>query len=179
MTKAGDRPTMKVLTEAKKAGQFPRLLEGLHESVNLMASGETRDPIHVVAGRHGREVEGHPVASTSRWPRAIAPGRRASRCPKSIKGTKKADLAYEFVQLFLDGLAGAYLNRQGYYSAVLETAKSKMRALRVGLLDGGPVGRARHQGPRGTFAREGRRQARRRLLRRPHGRRRLLERPSG
>ena len=29
---------------------------------------------------------------------------------------------------FLDGWAGAYLNRQGYYSAVLETAKAKMEA---------------------------------------------------
>src|SRR5882757_412599 len=32
----------------------------------------------------------------------------------------------EIVNWFLDGWAGAYLNRQGYYSAVLETAKSKM-----------------------------------------------------
>jgi putative spermidine/putrescine transport system substrate-binding protein len=45
---------------------------------------------------------------------------------KGVKGSKKADLAYEFVNWFLDGWAGAYLNRQGYYSAVLETAKAKM-----------------------------------------------------
>ena len=41
---------------------------------------------------------------------------------------KKLDGAYEFINWFLDGWAGAYLNRQGYYSAVLETAKSKMEA---------------------------------------------------
>ena len=35
---------------------------------------------------------------------------------------------YEFINWFLDGWAGAYLNRQGYYSAVLETAKAKMEA---------------------------------------------------
>ena len=45
--------------------------------------------------------------------------------PRTLNG-RKADLAYEFVNWFLDGWAGAYLNRQGYYSAVLETAKSKM-----------------------------------------------------
>jgi hypothetical protein len=40
----------------------------------------------------------------------------------------KADLAYEFVNWFLDGWAGAYLNRQGYYSAVLETAEANMES---------------------------------------------------
>ena len=45
--------------------------------------------------------------------------------PRTTTG-KKADLAYEFINWFLDGWAGAYLNRQGYYSAVLETAKAKM-----------------------------------------------------
>ena len=47
--------------------------------------------------------------------------------PKSVTG-RKADAVYEFINWFLDGWAGAYLNRQGYYSAVLETAKSKMEA---------------------------------------------------
>ena len=47
--------------------------------------------------------------------------------PKSVTG-KKADGVYEFINWFLDGWAGAYLNRQGYYSAVLETAKAKMEA---------------------------------------------------
>jgi putative spermidine/putrescine transport system substrate-binding protein len=45
--------------------------------------------------------------------------------PRTLTG-RKADLAYEFINWFLDGWAGAYLNRQGYYSAVLETAKARM-----------------------------------------------------
>jgi len=45
--------------------------------------------------------------------------------PATLSG-KKLDGAYEFINWFLDGWAGAYLNRQGYYSAVLETAKAKM-----------------------------------------------------
>jgi putative spermidine/putrescine transport system substrate-binding protein len=47
--------------------------------------------------------------------------------PATLSG-KKLDGAYEFINWFLDGWAGAYLNRQGYYSAVLDTAKTKMEA---------------------------------------------------
>ena len=64
--------------------------------------------------------------------------------PATLSG-KKLDGAYEFINWFLDGWAGAYLNRQGYYSAVLETAKAKMEAVRVGLLDGRQARRAGHQ----------------------------------
>jgi putative spermidine/putrescine transport system substrate-binding protein len=46
---------------------------------------------------------------------------------KAVAGPK-LDLAYEFVNWFLSGWAGAYLNRQGYYSAVLSTAKANMTA---------------------------------------------------
>jgi putative spermidine/putrescine transport system substrate-binding protein len=45
--------------------------------------------------------------------------------PKTLTG-KKLDASYEFINWFLSGWAGAFLNRQGYYSAVLETAKANM-----------------------------------------------------
>ncbi|MEA3094531.1 MAG: putative spermidine/putrescine transport system substrate-binding protein, partial [Caballeronia sp.] len=35
--------------------------------------------------------------------------------------------AYEFINWFQDGWAGAYLMRQGYYAGVLETAKTHMQ----------------------------------------------------
>ncbi len=41
---------------------------------------------------------------------------------------KQKEWVYEFVNWFLSGWAGAYLNRQGYYSAVLSTAKANMTA---------------------------------------------------
>ena len=44
---------------------------------------------------------------------------------KTTKG-KTADAVYEFVNWYLSGWVGAYLNRQGYYSAVLPTAKQYM-----------------------------------------------------
>jgi putative spermidine/putrescine transport system substrate-binding protein len=38
------------------------------------------------------------------------------------------DAAYEYINWYLSGWVGAYLNRQGYYSAVLDTAKANMTA---------------------------------------------------
>ena len=38
------------------------------------------------------------------------------------------DAAYDYINWYLSGWVGAYLNRQGYYSAVLSTAKQNMSA---------------------------------------------------
>ena len=125
MTKAELDRTMKILTEAKKAGQFRAFWKDFNESVNLMASGETViqsmwSPAVTAVKSKGIPCVYQPLAEGYRaWAAGFA-------LSKGIKGTKKADLAYEFVNWFLDGWAGAYLNRQGYYSAVLETAKAKM-----------------------------------------------------
>ena len=125
MTKPEIDRTMKVLTEAKRAGQFRAFWKDFNESVNLMASGETViqsmwSPAVTAVKSKGIPCVYQPLAEGYRaWAAGFA-------LSKSIKGTPKADLAYEFVNWFLDGWAGAYLNRQGYYSAVLETAKAKM-----------------------------------------------------
>jgi putative spermidine/putrescine transport system substrate-binding protein len=47
--------------------------------------------------------------------------------PRTLSG-RKLDATYEFVNWFLSGWAGAFLNRQGYYSAVLPTAQASMEA---------------------------------------------------
>jgi len=125
MTKAEIDRTMKVLTEAKKSGQFRAFWKDFNESVNLMASGETViqsmwSPAVTAVKSKGIACVYQPLAEGYRaWAAGFA-------LSKGIKGTPKADLAYEFVNWFLDGWAGAYLNRQGYYSAVLETAKANM-----------------------------------------------------
>ena len=46
---------------------------------------------------------------------------------KHLSGLK-LDAAYEYINWYLSGWVGAYLNRQGYYSAVPETAKAFMTA---------------------------------------------------
>ena len=123
-TKAELDLTMKVMTEAKKAGQFRAFWKDFNESVNLMASGEV--VIQSMWSPAVTAVRSKGIACTYQ---PLKEGYRAWAAgfgvPRTLSG-RKADLAYEFINWFLDGWAGAYLNRQGYYSAVLQTAKDKM-----------------------------------------------------
>ena len=124
MTKAEIDMTMKVLTDAKKAGQFRAFWKDFNESVNLMASGETViqsmwSPAVTAVRSKGIACTFQPLKEGYRsWATGFA-------VSKAVSGMKE-DVAYEFVNWFLSGWAGAYLNRQGYYSAVLPTAKANM-----------------------------------------------------
>ncbi|MCR5885300.1 extracellular solute-binding protein [Rhizobacter sp. J219] len=126
MTKKEIDLTIKTLIDAKKAGQFRALWKDFNESVNLMASGEVViqsmwSPAVTAVRTKGIDCRFQPLKEGYRaWAAGFG-------VPKSVTG-KKADAVYEFINWFLDGWAGAYLNRQGYYSAVLETAKAKMEA---------------------------------------------------
>ncbi len=116
--------TIKTLIEAKKAGQFRALWKDFNESVNLMASGEVViqsmwSPAVTAVRTKGIDCVFQPLKEGYRaWASGFG-------VPKSVSG-RKADGVYEFINWFLDGWAGAYLNRQGYYSAVLDTAKKFM-----------------------------------------------------
>ena len=124
MTKAEIDLTMKIMTDAKKSGQFRAFWKDFNESVNLMAQGETViqsmwSPAVTAVRSKGIPCTFQPLKEGYRsWASGFA-------LSKSVTG-KKADLSYEFVNWFLSGWAGAYLNRQGYYSAVLPTAKANM-----------------------------------------------------
>lgn len=126
MTKAEIDLTIKTLIEAKRAGQFRALWKDFNESVNLMASGEVviqsmwSPAVTAVRGK-GIDCVFQPLKEGYRaWASGFG-------LPATLSG-RKLDAAYEFINWFLDGWAGAYLNRQGYYSAVLETAKGQMEA---------------------------------------------------
>src|SRR3954463_3435518 len=124
MTKAEIDLTMKILTEAKKSGQFRAFWKDFNESVNLMASGETViqsmwSPAVTKVRSQGIPCTFQPLKEGYRsWASGFC-------VSKSVSG-EKLDWAYEFVNWYLSGWAGAYLNRQGYYSAVLSTAKANM-----------------------------------------------------
>jgi putative spermidine/putrescine transport system substrate-binding protein len=126
MTKKEIDLTIKTLIEAKKAGQFRALWKDFNESVNLMASGEV-----VIQSMWSPAVTAVRTKGIACTFQPLKEGYRAWAAgfgiPKTVTG-KKADAVYEFINWFLDGWAGAYLNRQGYYSAVLDTAKAKMEA---------------------------------------------------
>lgn len=126
MTRTEIDLTIKVLTEAKKAGQFRAFWNNFNESVNMMASGETViqsmwSPAVTKVRSMGVPCIYQPLKEGYRsWAYGFC-------VSKGLTG-KKLDWAYEFVNWFLSGWAGAYLNRQGYYSAVLPTAKANMEA---------------------------------------------------
>ncbi|WP_281915865.1 ABC transporter substrate-binding protein [Caldimonas thermodepolymerans] len=116
--------TIKTLIEAKRAGQFRSLWKDFNESVNLMASGEV--VIQSMWSPAVTKVRSQGIACVYQ---PLKEGYRAWASgfgvPSTLSG-RKLDAAYEFINWFLDGWAGAHLNRQGYYSAVLETAKAYM-----------------------------------------------------
>jgi putative spermidine/putrescine transport system substrate-binding protein len=124
MTRPEIDMTIKLLTEAKRSGQFRAFWSDFNESVNLMASGETViqsmwSPAVTAVRSKGIPCVFQPLKEGYRsWATGFA-------VSKGVTG-RKADLAYEFVNWFLSGWAGAYLFRQGYYSGVLETAKAQM-----------------------------------------------------
>ena len=124
MTKPEIDMTMGVLTEAKKNGQFRAFWKDFNESVNLMASGETViqsmwSPAVTAVRSKGIPCVFQPLKEGYRaWASGF--------CMSKGVTQKQADMIYEFVNWYLSGWAGAYLNRQGYYSAVLSTAKANM-----------------------------------------------------
>ena len=131
MTKAEIDLTMKVLTEAKKAGQFRAFWKDFNESVNLMASGET-----VIQSMWSPAVA---AVRVKEIPCVYAPvniknGKEGYRgwcngmgLMKHLTG-KKLDAAYEYLNWYLSGWQGGFVARYGYYSPVPSTAKKFLTA---------------------------------------------------
>lgn len=124
MTRAEIEKTTAFLIEAKRAGQFRAFWKSFDESVNLMASGEV--VIQSMWSPAVSAVRSRGIACTYQ---PLEEGYRAwgggLGLSKNLSGME-LDAAYDYINWYLSGWAGAYLNRQGYYSAVLETAKENM-----------------------------------------------------
>jgi len=124
MTKEEIDLTMKIMTEAKKAGQFRAFWKDFNESVNLMASGET--VIQSMWSPAVTKVRSMGIPCTFQPLKEGYRSWASGFCISKATTGPKLEWAYEFVNWFLSGWAGGYLNRQGYYSAVLSTAKANM-----------------------------------------------------
>ena len=124
MTKEEIDKTIAFLIEAKKAGQFRALWKEFNESVNLMASGETViqsmwSPAVTKVRQQGVQCVYQPLKEGYRaWAAGLG-------IPTHVTG-RTEDACYEFINWYLTGWAGAFLNRQGYYTAAIETAKPHM-----------------------------------------------------
>jgi putative spermidine/putrescine transport system substrate-binding protein len=126
MTTAEIDKTIAVMTDAKKAGQFRAFWKEFNESVNLMASGEVViqsmwSPAVTKVRQMGVPCVYQPLKEGYRaWAAGLG-------MPAHLQGPM-LDAAYEFINWYLSGWVGAFLNRQGYYTAVLDTAKQQMSA---------------------------------------------------
>jgi putative spermidine/putrescine transport system substrate-binding protein len=122
MTQEEIDKTIAILIEAKQAGQVRALWKEFNESVNLMASGEVViqsmwSPAITKVRQQGIPCVYQPLKEGYRaWAAGLG-------IPTHVEG-RMLDACYEFINWYLDGWAGAFLNRQGYYTAVLETAQA-------------------------------------------------------
>ncbi|MBD2090392.1 extracellular solute-binding protein [Microcoleus sp. FACHB-1515] len=113
-----------ILKEQKANGQFRAFWKTFDESVNLMSSGEVvlqsmwSPAVTAVKAKNMQCI----YAPLKEGYRAWGGGVGLSRNLSGIQ----LDAAYEYLNWLLDGWVGAFLGRQGYYSAVPETTKAQM-----------------------------------------------------
>ncbi|XXF08859.1 extracellular solute-binding protein [Pseudomonas sp. D2-3] len=126
MTRGEIDKTIAILMQAKKDGQFRAFWKSFDESVNLMASGEVViqsmwSPAVAAVRSRGVPCTYQPLEEGYRaWGGGIG-------LAKHLSGLE-LDAAYEYIDWYLSGWVGAYLNRQGYYSAAPETSRQYMSA---------------------------------------------------
>ncbi|WP_026619698.1 putative spermidine/putrescine transport system substrate-binding protein (plasmid) [Ensifer sp. WSM1721] len=124
MTKDEIDQTIDFLIKAKQDGQFRAFWKSFDESVNLMASGEVViqsmwSPAVAAVRSKGIACKYQPLKEGYRaWGGGLG-------LAAHLQGAQ-LDAAYEYINWYLSGWVGAYLNRQGYYSAAMETAKAHM-----------------------------------------------------
>jgi putative spermidine/putrescine transport system substrate-binding protein len=124
MTKEEIDKTVKILIDAKKAGQFRAFWTTFDESVNLMASGEVVlqsmwSPAVTAVKSRGIPCYYVPLKEGYRaWASCIAPMAHLSGM--------KLDAAYEYLNWYQSGWQGAFIAKQGYYSSVPETVKANL-----------------------------------------------------
>ena len=126
MTRAEIDKTIETLIALKKAGHFRALWNTFDESVNFMAAGEVVlqsmwSPAVTVVRTRGIACNYQPLTEGYRgWGNGMA-------LASHLTGLKR-DAAYEYLNWYLSGFAGAFIARQGYYGAVPETTKAALSA---------------------------------------------------
>mgnify|MGYP003119526118 FL=1 len=116
--------TIEFLIKAKQDGQFRAFWKSFDESVNLMSSGEVViqsmwSPAVAAVRSKGIACTYQPLKEGYRsWGGGLG-------LAAHLEGAQ-LDAAYEYINWYTSGWVGGYLNRQGYYSAAMETAKKHM-----------------------------------------------------
>jgi putative spermidine/putrescine transport system substrate-binding protein len=121
MTKAEIDKTIAALTELKKQGHFRAFWSSFDQSVNLMASGEVViesmwSPAVTAVRSRGIACTYQPLKEGFRgWGYTLG-------VMKHVSGMK-LDAFYDYMNWYTSGFQGAFIAREGYYSAQPENAK--------------------------------------------------------
>jgi putative spermidine/putrescine transport system substrate-binding protein len=124
MTKPEIDQLVNFLIKKKKEGHFRAFWETFGQSVNLMVSGEVvlesmwSPAVTAVKAEGVPCVYAFPKEGMRGWHGGLS-------ISAKVKG-KKLDAAYEYINWWLDGWAGAFVARQGYYMSVPETVKTHL-----------------------------------------------------
>ena len=124
MTKEEIDKTIDFMIKVKQDGQFRAFWKSFDESVNLMASGEVViqsmwSPAVAAVRSKGIACKYQPLKEGYRsWGGGLG-------LASHLSGAQ-LDAAYEYINWYTSGWVGGYLNRQGYYSACMDTAKQYM-----------------------------------------------------
>lgn len=124
MTREEIDKTIDFLIKIKQGGQFRAFWKSFDESVNLMSSGEVViqsmwSPAVAAVRSKGIPCVYQPLKEGYRaWGGGLG-------LAAHLEG-RMLDAAYEYINWYTSGWVGGYLNRQGYYSAAMDTAKKFM-----------------------------------------------------
>jgi putative spermidine/putrescine transport system substrate-binding protein len=124
MTRAEIDTLIEFLIVKKKEGHFRAFWETFGQSVNLMVSGEVAlqsmwSPAVTAVNAEGVKcVYASPKEGMRGWSGALAISAKATG--------KKLDQAYEYINWWLDGWAGAFVARQGYYFSTPANTKAHL-----------------------------------------------------
>ena len=124
MTRAEIDFLMDFLIEKKKEDHFRAFWETFGQSVNLMVSGEVVLESMWSPAVTAIRAEGVPV--TYAFPKEGMRGWHGGLSISAQTTGKALDQAYEYINWWLDGWAGAFVARQGYYMSVTESVKANL-----------------------------------------------------
>ena len=126
MTRAEIDKTIQLMTEIKQSGQFRSFWSSFDQSVNLMASGEVViqsmwSPAVTAVRTRGIQCVFQPLKEGYRgWGYNFG-------IMKHVSGMK-LDAVFDYLNWYCSGFPGAFIAREGYYSAQPENARRFLSA---------------------------------------------------
>jgi putative spermidine/putrescine transport system substrate-binding protein len=124
MTKPEIDKLIAFLIKKKKEGHFRAFWETFGQSVNLMVSGEVVLQSMWSPAVTAVKAEGVPCVYAS--PKEGMRGWHGGMAISAKTTGKKLDAAYEYINWWLDGWAGAFVARQGYYMSNPDAVKKSL-----------------------------------------------------